>query len=430
MNRTILTAAVAAALAAAPLAAQTIAIEGGTVHTMTGAPIQGGTVLIVDGRISAVGANVTVPAGAQRIDARGKIVTPGFFDASTSIGLTEVGAVRATNDFAVETDEGPNADYVAAAFNVRDGLNPNSIVIPVTRIAGVTTVVARPAGGLISGQGLVIDLAGSRVEDLVAKTPVAMFATLGQGSQDAGGGARAGTTMRLREVLDDARFYARNRDAFSRGATRNLSVSRLDMEALQMVLDRTIPLVIEAHRASDIRTAIEIAREYNLRLILAGATEGWMVAEDIARANVPVVVQVLQNLPQNFERLGARFENAGLLRAAGVRVAISSEATHNARNIQQEAGNAVAYGLPYGEALRAVTLYPAQIFGVGDTHGSLEAGKVGNVVVWSGDPLELVTAVEHVFIEGQPIPLVSRQTELRDRYLNPGNARRTYPGGR
>lgn len=426
MRHAILAAAAAAALAASPLAAQTIAIEGGTVHTMAGAPIQNGTVLIRDGRIVAVGASVAVPAGAQRIDARGKIVTPGFFDSSTNLGLVEVGAVGETRDFAVSSG-GPNGDYVAAAFNVRDGLNPNSIVIPVNRISGVTTVVTRPSGGLISGQGVVIDLAGERVEELVARTPVAMYATLGEGSQNAGGGSRAGATMRLREVLDDARFYARNRDAFNRGAVRDLSVSRLDLEALQPVLAGQLPLVVEAHRASDIRTALEIAREYGLRLILAGATEGWMVAEDISRANVPVIVQVLQNLPSNFERLGARYDNAALLRAAGVRVAISSETAHNARNIQQEAGNAVTYGLPYEDALRAITLQPAQIFGVDDTHGSLEAGKVANVVVWGGDPLELVTPVEHVFIEGRPIPLVSRQTQLRDRYRNPANARRMYP---
>lgn len=430
MKKSILAAALAAAALAAPAAAQTIAIEGGTVHTMAGAPIQNGTVLIRDGRIVAVGSNVSVPAGAQRIDARGKQVTPGFFESSTNIGLVEVGGVGETRDFAVDTEDGPEADYVAAAFNVRDGLNPNSIVIPVNRIHGVTTAVTRPVGGLISGQGVVIDLAGERVGDLVAKGPVAMFATLGERTKDAGGGARAGTTLRLRQVLDDARFYARNRDAYNRGASRALSIGRLDLEALQPVLAGQLPLVIEAHRASDIRQALDIAREYDLRLILSGATEGWMVAEDIARANVPVVVKVLQNLPDSFERLGARYDNAALLRSAGVRVAITSEDTHNARNIQQEAGNAVAYGMPHEEALRAITLYPAEIWGVADTHGSLQPGKVANVVVWGGDPLELLTPVEHVLVEGRPVPMTSRQTELRDRYLNPGNARRMYPGSR
>lgn len=419
-------AVVAAALHAAPLSAQTIAIEGGTVHTMTGAPIENGTVLVRDGRIVAVGADVSVPEGAQRIDARGKVVTPGLFDANTNMGLVEVGAVRGTVDFAMDTGEGPEADYVAAAFDVTDALNPQSIVIPVNRIAGVTTTVSRPVGGLVAGQGVVIDLAGERAGDLLVRSPVAMFASLGEGSQRSGGGTRAGATLRLREVLDDARFYAANRASFDRGASRRLAASRLDLEALLPVVEGRLPLAVEAHRASDIRTALRIAEEYGLRLILLGATEGWMVADEIAAANVPVVVKVLQNLPANFERLGARYDNAALLRAAGVRVAISPEDTHNSRNIKQEAGNAVAYGLPHEEALRAITLYPAQIFGVADSHGSLEPGKVANVVVWGGDPLELLTPVEAVLIGGRQIPLVSRQTELRDRYLEPGSRRRAY----
>jgi imidazolonepropionase-like amidohydrolase len=426
MKKTMLLAA-AAALGAAPLAAQTIAIEGGRVHTMAGAPIENATVLIRDGRIVAVGTDVSIPAGAQRIDARGKVVTPGFFDSNTNIGLVEVGAVGETRDFVLETDEGPEADYVAAAFNVSDALNPASVVIPVNRIAGVTTVVSRPAGGLVSGQGVVIDLEGEQISDLLVRTPVAMFASLGERSQDAGGGTRAGATLRLREVLDDARYYARTRESFNRGASRELAASRLDLEALLPVVEGRLPLAVEVHRAADIRTALRIADEFDLRLVLLGATEGWMVAEEIARADVPVVVKVLQNLPSSFERLGARYDNAALLRAAGVRVAITSEDTHNARNIKQEAGNAVAYGLPHEEALRAITLVPAQIWGVADTHGSLEPGKVANVVVWDGDPLELLTPVSAVVVDGQAVPMTSRQTELRDRYLRPGDRRRAYP---
>lgn len=419
-----------AALAAVPAGAQTIAIEGGRVHTMTGAPIEGATVLIRDGRIVDVGTSVAVPAGANRIDARGKVVTPGFFESNTNLGLVEVGAVQGTRDFSMASWQGDDPDYVAASFNVADGLNPSSVVIPVNRIAGVTTAVTRPEGGLISGQGLVIDLEGRDIGDLIARNPVAMFASLGESSQGAGGGARAGATMRLRQVLDDARFYMQNRGSFDRGASRELAASRLDLEALQPVLRAEMPLVVEAHRASDIRTALRIADEYDLRLILMGATEGWMVASEIARARVPVIVKVLQNLPANFERLGARYDNAALLRQAGVAIAISSSDTHNARNIKQEAGNAVAYGLPYEEALRAITLTPAEIWGVAATHGSLTPGKVANVVVWDGDPLELLTPVEAVIVDGVQVPMTSRQTELRDRYLAPGSRRRVYDDGR
>ncbi|MGH7459237.1 MAG: amidohydrolase family protein [Longimicrobiaceae bacterium] len=408
-------------LAASPLAAQAVAITGGTVHTVSGPPIEGGTVVIQDGRVTAVGRGVSVPAGARRVDASGMVVTPGLFESFTHLGLVEVGAVDNTRDYAVQDD-----DHVTAAFNVADGLNPNSVVIPVTRVAGVTTAVAAPSGGLIAGQGVVIDLAGGSPAGLIASSPVAMFARLGAGAQRAGGGARAGATLRLREVLEDARVYGRMRDAFQRGATRDFSAGRLDLEALQPVLSGELPLVVEAHRASDIRTALAIASEYDLRLVLAGGTEAWMVAGELASAGVPVIVRVLQNLPSNFERVGARYDNAALLRAAGVPVVISTFDTHNARNLTQEAGNAVAYGLPWEEALRAVTLYPARVWGMEDTHGSLEPGKVANVVVWSGDPLELLTTVEHVFIRGREVPLTSRQTELRDRYLDIGDRRRSY----
>lgn len=420
-DRTLIAAALAAALVAAPAAAQTIAITGGTVHPVSGPAIPNGTVIIRDGRIAAVGAGLAVPAGAVRIDATGKVVTPGLFESGSNLGLVEVGSLGETSDFSMEDE-----DHVAAAFNVADGLNPRSMVIPVTRIAGVTTTVSRPAGGLIAGQAVALDLAGDRVQDMVIRSPVAMFGSVSENEHEAGGGTRGGLFMRLRETLEDARVWARNPQAFERGDTRAFSVSRLDLAALQPVLRGELPLVLEAHRASDIQTALRIADEYGLRLIIAGGTEAWMVAGDLARARVPVLVKVLSNLPQSFEALGARFDNAALLRQAGVQVAISTGETHQAFNIRQEAGNAVAYGLPHDEALRAVTLAPAEIFGIAEQYGTLEPGKVANVVVWSGDPLELLTDVEHVFIRGREIPLVSRETLLRDRYMNLDDNVRTY----
>ncbi len=413
-----------AALAAGPAAGQTIAIEGGTVHTMTGAPIEGGTVVIRDGRIVAVGRNVAVPAGAQRIDARGRIVTPGLFDSGTNIGLIEIEQIVETNDFRIGQEED---DLVAAAFNVADGLNPNSIVIPITRVAGVTTAVSRPQGGLIAGQGVVVDLLGRDIDAMLVRTPVAMYGNLGESARAAIRGARGTTTLRLREVLEDARVYARNRQAFERGQTREYAVSRADLEALQPVLGGRLPLVLEAHRASDIQTALRLAREYNLRLIISGGTEAWMLADDLARARVPVIVKVLNNLPNTFETLGATYENAARLRRVGVPIAITTGETFKSFNLRQEAGNAVAYGLPHEEALRAITLYPAQIWGLDRDYGSLAAGKVANVVVWDGDPLELLTPVRHVFIRGREVPLASRETELRDRYLRLDDQRRAYP---
>ncbi len=417
-----------ALLATSPAVAQTIAIEGGTVHTMTGAPIENGTVLIQDGRITAVGANLAVPAGAQRIDARGKIVTPGLFDSGTNIGLVEIDGVVETNDYRPgDADD----DLVSAAFNVADGLNPNSMVIPVTRVAGVTTAVSRPQGGLIAGQGVAIDLLGRDIGAMLIRTPIAMWGNLGESARGAIQGARGSTTLRLREIMEDARAYARDPQGYARGAAREYAVSRADLEALQPVLAGELPLVLEAHRASDLQTALRLSREYGFRLILQGGTEAWMVADDLAAAGVPVIVKVLQNLPTTFETLGATYENAARLRAAGVRVAITTGETYKSFTLRQEAGNAAAHGLPVDEALRAITLYPAQIWGLDADYGSLAPGKVANVVVWDGDPLELLTPVDAVVIRGQQVPLVSRETELRERYLRPADLRRGYgPGGR
>jgi imidazolonepropionase-like amidohydrolase len=417
--------ALTAVSATAPAAAQDVAIVGGTVHTLSGPPVEGGTVLIRGDRVVAVGVDIQVPAGAHRIDARGHHVTPGLIESGTQIGLLEVNAVAGSVDHTL-TQTPHVRDQIRAAFNIADGINPMSMVIPVTRIEGVTTAVSRPGGGLISGQGVVLDLDGRTVDDLLVRSPVGMWASLGEAAADVVGGTRAASTMRLREVLEDARAFPARRADFDRGATREYAASRLDLEALQPVLAGQIPLVVEAHRASDIVGALRIARDYELRLVLTGATEAWMVAEDIARAGVPVVIRVLENLPANFERLGARYENAAILSQAGVRVVLTSGDTHNARTIHQEAGNAVAFGLAWDEALRAITRYPAELWGL-EGYGTLAPGSIANVVVWGGDPLEILTPVHHVFIRGREIPRVSRQTELRDRYLEIQNRERAYP---
>jgi len=416
-------AVVFAGLPAHPLQAQVIAIEGGTVHTMTGPPLPNATVLIRDGRIAEVGTNVAVPADAVRIDATDRIVTPGLFDSGTHVGVVEIEAVEESDDSRGADQE----DLVDAAFRVEDGLNPQSMVIPVTRSGGVTTVMARPDGGLFSGQGAVIDLAGERREDMVVRAPAAMFASLGETARSAVEGGRGETVMHFREVLEDARAYGENRERFEGGAFRELAVDRLDLEALQPVLAGEIPLVIEAHRASDIRTVLRLAEEYKFRPIIYGGTEAWMVADELAAANVPVIVKVLQNLPESFEKLGATYENAARLSRAGVTVAITTDDTFRAFTLRQEAGNAVAHGMDHAEALRALTLYPARIWGLEADYGSLEPGKVANVVVWDGDPLELLTSVTHLIIRGRQIPLESRETQLRDRYLDLGPERAYRP---
>ncbi len=391
------------------LLAQTIAITGGTVYPVSGPKIENATVLIRDGRIAAVGTNVAVPAGATRIDASGKWVTPGLIDGAGQMGLREIGAVQNTSEFTLRGNE------VAAAFNVLEGINPASTLIAVNRMEGVTTSLAVPTGSLIWGQAVLIDLDGATIEAMRVKSPAAMVADLSEGAKDAGGGSRAGVAQRLRRVLDDAREYATRRADYRRSQIQPLAASAADLEALQPVLRGELPLQVVANRRSDIETALRIAKEYKLRLILAGGAEGWMIPGEIAAAGVPVLVEPMDNIP-TYDALGIRYENAPLLAKGGVKVALMETATENTRDLRQQAGNAVASGMAWEQALRAVTLTPAEILGVADRYGSLDAGKVANVVVWTGDPFDFATGVEHVLIRGRDIPLRSRQTELLERY--------------
>lgn len=408
-----------AALVLAPvvgLGAQTIAISGGRVLTAAGAPIENGTVLIRDGRIVSVGTNVPVPAGAQRVDASGKWVTPGLINAATQLGLVEVGAEAPTRDATAR-----GADNIAAAFTVWEGLNPMSVLLAPARDEGITTVLVSPGGGLIAGQAAVVDLVEGSLSDMLVRAPVAMVAQIGS-SGAAGTGARAELLVKLREVLEDARAYARRRTDFERAATREFAASRLDLEALVPVLEGRLPLVIVADRASDIEAALTLAREFGLRIILANAAEAWMVADKIAAARVPVLTGAMNNIPGSFSTLGAAQESAGLLRRAGVDViligdaGVSDASSFNVRNLKQEAGNAVAYGMTWEDAFRAVTIAPARVFGIADRYGSLEPGKVANIVIWSGDPFEFSTRAEQVYVRGREISTPNRQELLQQRY--------------
>jgi imidazolonepropionase-like amidohydrolase len=393
----------------AVLLAQTIAITGGTVYPVAGPKLANATVLLRDGKITAVGTAVAVPAGATRIDAKGKWVTPGFIDGGGQLGLVEIDAVEGTREASLR------GDSVAAAFNVAEGINPASTLIPVTRIEGITTALATPSGNLISGQAVLVDLDGATVERMLVKSPAGMVVHLNEEAKDQAGGSRAGVAERLRRVWTDALEYSRRRPDYARAQMEPLAAAAGDLEALLPVLRGEVPLIAVANRRSDIETALRLAREYQLKLILSGAAEGWQIADEIARAGVPALVEPLDNIP-SYDALGIRYENAALLAKAGVHVALLEADSHNARNLRQQAGNAVSYGLPWDQALRAVTLTPAEIFGVADRYGSLEVGKVANVVVWSGDPFELATKVEHVLIRGRAVPLTSRQTELFERY--------------
>ncbi len=403
----------------ARLGAQTVAIVGGTVYPVSGPRIDRGTVLISNGRVVAVGADVAVPAGAQRIDAAGKIVTPGFINASTQLGVVEVSSVRDTRDASAR-----GRDSVAASFAVWEGYNPASVHIPAAREGGVTTVVVVPGGGLVAGQAAVVDLDGRTAAEAVRRPSAAMVAAVGD-ARAAGVGARGEGIARLREQRSDARGIGRNRAAFERNESRPFSARRPDLEALQPVLAGTLPMLVSADRASDIDAALRLRREFNLRMMIAGGAEAWQVADRLAAERVPVLTGAMNNVPGGFEQLGQRQENAALLARAGVPVAVVGNATggdeelFNVRNVRFEAGNAVAYGMSFDQALRAVTLTPAELFGVADRIGALAPGRDANVVVWSGDPFEFASRAEHVFIRGRESTAPTREDELTQRYRTP-----------
>ena len=390
-----------------------IAITGARILPASGPAIQSGTIVMKGSTIVAVGANVQVPAGARIIEAAGKTVTPGLLDSGTQIGIVEISLSAEGTADQVTTDK-----ELSAAFNVIDAFNPNSTIVPITRLEGVTRAMVMPSGTghVLVGQAAVVDLSGAHAPASVTRAPAAMIALLGEAGAAVAGGSRATAMLRLREALQDTRDYVNNPRGFATGQRREYARGRLDLDALVPVLRGEVPLAVSANRASDLLAAMRLTDEFKMvRIVLLGAAEGWMVADEIARRKIPVVVKPLTNLP-GFDTLGSTLENAGRLGRAGITVAIASFDTHNSRNLRQEAGNAVAYGMDRDLALQSVTLAPARIWGVGNKCGSLEAGKDADVVVWSGDPFELTTSVERVFIGGREMPKDSRQLQLLERY--------------
>ncbi len=417
------TAVAALSLLTASLPAQTIAITGGKVYPVSGPPIENGTVIIRDGKIVAVGASIAVPAGVQRIDATGKWVTPGLINSSTTLGLNEIGQVRDTRD-----DAAKGKDYIAAAFRVWEGLNATSVLIAPARRDGITNVVVLPTGDqLVSGQAAMLTLSDGMGSDMVLKTPIAMVAQI-QNTGGAGVGARGELLVRLRELIEDTRAFMKNRAAYEKAETRDYIASRLDLEAMIPVVEGKLALLVSADKSTDIDAALRIARENGLKIIIGGGAEAWLVADKLAAAHVPVLTGAMNNIPSSFASLSSSQENAALLHRAGVQVIVignaggGDEEAFNVRNIKQEAGNAVAYGMTWNDALRAVTLTPAEVFGVADRIGSLQPGRDGNVVIWSGDPFEFTSVAEHVYVRGREYTAPDRQQMLTERYrhLPPG----------
>lgn len=409
------------AFAASAASAQTTAITGATVHTVgPEGTLENATVVIENGRIAEIGTGIQVPAGAKLIDASGKIITPGLFSAMGQLGLSEVGAVSGTND-AVQ-----RGDDFSAGFDVADAYNRRSVVIPISRIDGITRALIAPRAGrpdeqgnssrVLSGLASVVQLGDSG--NYLTRHGVAVVANLGETGSAVAAGSRAAAIQQLRAALADALDYRRNKAAYERGDWREYSVSTADLEALISVVEGERSMIFNANRASDIEVVIKLASEFSLSAIIIGGAEAWMLANELAAAKVSVIIDGTANLPGNFDRINARLETGGILAAAGVRVAFGAGAqTHQARNITQSAGNAVANGMDWDAALEAITLAPAEMYGVDREVGSLEPGKSADLIIWGADPLELTSYPEQVFIQGESIPMESRQTLLRDRYL-------------
>lgn len=397
----------------------TYAIRNATLYPVTSTPISNGTIVIANGKITALGTNVDVPAGATVIDGNGLSVYPGFIDSGTTIGLTEVGSVRGTNDVAELGELNPNARAAVA-------LNPHSNLIPVTRVNGVTTVVTRPTGGLLSGQAALIRLAGWTPDEMVIKSPLAMHinfpqvrsAPFSDQPQDEEASKKAkkeyGDRLQMiRDTLRDARAYGKAMAAGSKvRADRDLI-----LESLVPAVERRVPVVITANLEKDIRAAIRFAEEEKLDMILSGGVDVQEVLPELKKNNISVLLGPIWSLPpREDDPYDLIYSNAAALHRAGIRFAIQTADAHDVRNLPYQAAAAVAFGLPKEEALKAITIYPAQIWGVAGELGSLEAGKAATLFIADGDPLEIRTNIRHVFIDGQMMPMDSLHTILYEKF--------------
>lgn len=397
-----------------------IVIDGGTVHTVSGARIESGRVRIEGERIVAVGGSEVSLDGADRIDAVGKQVYPGLIAAHSVLGLTEIGAVRATNDMA---EVGLNAANVRAEV----ALNPESELIPVTRANGVLMALTAPqasASSVITGTSALVQLDGWTWEELTLKAPVGMHVVWPSGEvppwlpadvAEAAKKAVAEKQRGLRRAFEQARAYGLAEQAGT------VALPDLRLAAMQPALRREQAVFLHADDAVSIGAALDFAAEFRLRAVLVGGAEAWRLADRLRAQAVPVILGGTHVLPQRrFDAVDALYAQAAKLKAAGVHFALATPGdsfdTSNLRNLPYQAASAVAFGLSFEDALRAITLSPAEILGVADQVGSLEPGKLATLVIADGDPLEARTTVEHAWIRGRAIDLSSRHTRLYEKY--------------
>jgi imidazolonepropionase-like amidohydrolase len=370
----------------------------------------GQTVVIEGGKISAIGSNISAPASATVIDGAGKYLTPGLIDAYSGLGLVEVEAERGSADASAKDAE------FSAALDTQWAINPAASAIAISRLGGVTRAVSAPGTSKTLFGGYATIVSTSAGDSIISRPRAFMIADLSEEGADLAGGSRATAFVMFATALREASQLAAGR----RNSDDSL-ISKIDAEALVPVVQGQVPIMITVHRAVDIRNVIKLKNQFaNLRVIIAGATEGWQVADDLARSRIPVIVQVFNNLPASFERLSATTANAARLQKAGVQVALASfDTQQNTRLMNQFAGNLLSLGgadsVTEAQALALITSAPAQILGMADV-GSIAAGKQADVVLWDGPPLEAMSAPVAVMIGGVSQPMVSRQTLLRDRY--------------
>jgi len=397
---------------ATSVSAQDLLIRNATVHTAAArGSLEHSDVLVQGGVIRAVGPGLSAPAGVAVVEAAGKPLTPALFGGITDIGIEEVSGESATVDSTLKLDDQP----LRPEFDVTLAFNPDSVLIPVARLDGIgfTLLGANTGGGFIAGQGGVVRLDGSA--DPVG--PQALFIRLGASGAELTGTSRAAQWMLLEQMVSEAR-----------GRVPADSPHALLTPAGRATLARYLAgqgrIVVQGDRAADIRQLLRWAGREKVKIAIAGGAEAWRLAPQLAQAGVPVFVDGLGNLPSSFDQLGATLQNAARLKAAGVPVSFAQrdDASHNARKMRQLAGNAVANGLPWGDGLAGLTRVPAQALGVGDRLGTIEPGKLADLVLWEGDPLDVGHYAEQVWLGGRAMPMRSRQTELRDRYQAPASS--------
>jgi len=401
----------------------TVAIRNATIYPVTSAPIENGTIVFANGTIAAVGRDVAIPQGAMVIDGTGLRVYPGMIDSCSQVGLVEINAVPGSVDTAELGDINPNARAEVA-------VNPHSNVIPVTRVNGITTAIVEPTGGIISGSSALMQLAGWTPQEMTVKAPVAMhihfprlrggrFAEVPQ-DEEAEKEAKKNYTQqvdKLRDTLRDAQAYAKAAAARAKDATVKRYDRDLVLEALVPVVEGREPAIVHASLERDIRAAIKFADEMKLKMILADGDDVQRVIPELKKRNIPVILgPILELPPREDDPYDLIFANAKALYDAGIPFSIQTQDAHNARNLPYHAAACAAFGLPKDAALKAVTIFPAQILGVADKVGSLEVGKRADVIVTDGDPLEIVTHVKRLFIGGEDISLETNQTLLYEKF--------------